>query len=113
MDAFAALGDPTRRQIIEMLASSGRMSATDIARRFQISAPAVSQHLKVLREAGLVTMEKRAQQRLYTLNPQAMAGVELWAQQMAQRWEARYRLLDDVLEVEKQKLAQKGNPHHE
>ena len=107
MDAFAALGDPTRRQIIELLASSGRMSATDIARRFQISAPAVSQHLKILREAQLVTVEKRAQQRLYTLNPQAMGDVETWVQRMTARWEARYRLLDDILEVEKRKLAQK------
>jgi DNA-binding transcriptional ArsR family regulator len=111
MDAFAALADPTRRHIIELLASSGEMSATDISDRFQISAPAISQHLKLLREAGLVTVEKRKQQRIYRLNPQAMADVEGWAQRMAERWQARYRLLDDILEIEKQKLTQRGNPN--
>ena len=112
MDAFAALADPTRRQIIEMLASSGQMSATDISDRFQISAPAISQHLKILREARLVAMEKRKQQRIYQINPQAMSEVEGWVQKMTERWEARYRALDEVLEVEKQKL-KKGKTDHE
>ncbi len=112
MDAFAALADPTRRQIIELLASSGQMSATDISDRFQISAPAISQHLKVLREARLVAMEKRKQQRMYQINPQAMSEVERWAQKMTERWQARYRALDEILEAEKQKI-KKGNGDHE
>jgi DNA-binding transcriptional ArsR family regulator len=112
MDAFAALADPTRRQIIELLANRGEMSATDIADRFKISAPAISQHLKILREARLVAMEKRKQQRIYQINPQAMSEVEGWAQKMTERWEARYRALDEVLAVQKQKL-KKGKGENE
>ena len=108
MDAFEALADPTRRQIVEMLAAQGQLPASDIASRFAISAPAISQHLKILREAGLVDMEKRKQQRLYQLNPATLAQVETWAQQTAARWHARYRALDDLLAAEQQKLSQRG-----
>ena len=72
MDMFSALAEPHRRSILEMLASEGQLSASAIARKFRVSPPAISQHLKVLREAGLLRMEKRAQQRLYQVNPEAM-----------------------------------------
>ena len=112
MDAFAALADPTRRQIIELLASKGQLSATDISDRFKISAPAISQHLKILRETRLLAMEKRKQQRLYQINPEAMSEVEGWVAKMTERWEARYRALDEVLDVEQQKL-KKGKEDNE
>ena len=112
MDAFAALADPRRRQIIELLANAGRLSATDISDRFQITPSAISQHLKILREARLVAMEKRKQQRIYQINPQAMSEVEGWAQKMTERWQARYSALDEILETEKQKL-KKGNKDNE
>ena len=54
MDKFHALAEPTRRQIVAMLAREGAMTAGDIQARFEVSAPAISQHLKVLREADLV-----------------------------------------------------------
>ena len=60
MDMFVALADPTRRTILEILSSSGELSATDIYEKFPVSPQAVSQHLKALREAKLVEMEKRA-----------------------------------------------------
>ena len=113
IDAFAALADPTRRQIIELLANRGQMPATDIADQFSISAPAISQHLKILREARVLAMEKRKQQRIYQINPQAMSDVAGWARQMSERWQARYRVLDEILEVEKQKLLKKGNGGHD
>ena len=69
MDIFFALAEPTRRTIVEMLARNGPLSVTDISARFPISSPAISQHLKVLREAQVVLVEKRAQQRIYLLNP--------------------------------------------
>jgi DNA-binding transcriptional ArsR family regulator len=65
-----------------------------------MSAPAISQHLKVLREAGVVTMEKRAQQRIYRINPQAMHEVESWAGRMTQLWQRRFDALDDLLREE-------------
>ena len=105
MDMFGALADPTRRNILELLATSGELSATAIYEKFPVSPQAVSQHLKVLREAHLVEMEKRAQQRLYRLNPHTLSQFEEWVQQMQQRWEERFSALDTVLEREKQKLA--------
>src|SRR6267143_4433773 len=104
MDMFVALADPTRRHILELLASSGELSATAIYEHFPVSPQAVSQHLKVLREAKLVDMEKRAQKRLYRLNPQTLSQFEAWVQQTKQRWEERFAALDTVLEREKQKL---------
>ncbi len=104
MDKFSALSDPTRRQIIEMLASHGPLSATEIYAKFPASPPAISQHLKVLREAQLVQVEKRAQQRLYQLNPMAVLELEGWARHLAQLWSRRFDALDQVLQVEKKKV---------
>ena len=104
MDIFVALADPTRRTILEILASSGELSATAIYEKFPVSPQAVSQHLKVLREAELVEMEKRAQKHLYRLNPQTLSQFEAWVKQLQQRWEERFAALDAVIESEKQKL---------
>ena len=108
MDKFSALADPTRRNILELLASSGQLSATEISDRFQVTPSAISQHLKILREANLVHMEKRAQQRLYRINSEVMAEVEVWARSLTQRWSERFEALDKVLEAEKNKLKEKG-----
>ena len=101
---FYALAEPTRRDIIELLASNGQLSATDISNNFAVSAPAISQHLKVLREANFVRVEKRAQQRIYRINPEAMSEVEGWVQEMTRQWNARFNVLDKILEAEKRKL---------
>src|SRR5229473_4037288 len=103
MDIFTALAEPTRRTIIELLARSGPLSATAIYEQFPVSPQAVSQHLKVLREARGVVMEKRAQKHLYRLNPQTLSQFETWVQQTRQRWEERFEALDKVLEREKKK----------
>ena len=103
MDMFVALADPTRRNILELLANSGELPATAIYENFPVSPQAVSQHLKVLREAHLVEMEKRAQKRLYRLNPQTLSQFEEWVKQMQQRWEERFATLEIVLEREKKK----------
>ena len=104
MDIFQALADPTRRKIIEMLARDGQLSATEISDRFSVSPQAISQHLKVLREARLVQVVKRAQQRIYQVNPEAMLELEAWARQLRQLWDQRFDALDQVLEVEKKRL---------
>lgn len=100
---YVALSDPTRRTILELLASSGELPASAIYEHFAVSPQAISQHLRVLREAELVVMEKRAQQHLYDLNPQTLTRFEHWVQQTRQRWEARFATLDRVLAAEKQK----------
>lgn len=104
MDTFAALADPTRRTILEMLAMKGQLSASAISNNFKMSPPAISQHLKILREAKLVDMEKNAQQRLYKINMQQMLTLEEWITKMTRVWEERFEALDMVLEEEKKKL---------
>jgi DNA-binding transcriptional ArsR family regulator len=101
MDMFDALAEPTRRKIIEMLARHGQLSATDIYDHFPVSHPAISQHLKVLREARLVIVEKRGQQRFYRINPQAMLELEDWARRITELWNQRFDALDEVLKTEK------------
>lgn len=105
MDAFAALADPTRRAIVELLAKRGELAATAIAAHFPISAPAVSQHLKVLREANVLLMEKRAQQRIYRVNAGVLREVENWAQRMAGVWQRRFDALDELLQTEQRETA--------
>ena len=104
MDTFHALAEPTRRKIIEDLAKNGQLSARDICDQFPVSPQAVSQHLKVLREANLVRVEKRAQQRIYRLNLEAMDELEGWVEQVRQLWSQRFDALDEVLEAEKKRL---------
>jgi DNA-binding transcriptional ArsR family regulator len=100
MDIFYALADPKRRKILELLASQGQLTASQIYENFAISPPAISQHLKVLREAQLVKMEKRAQQRIYQINPEAMLELEDWSKELAQQWNQRLDSLDELLKVE-------------
>lgn len=104
MDIFTALADPTRRRILEILAKRGQLTASDISAQFKMSPPAISQHLKALREAELVVMEKRAQQRLYQINLTAMVQIQGWAERMTQMWRERFDRLDEVLKKEKKKL---------
>ncbi len=107
MDVFYALSDPTRRKILELLANQGQMTASSIYTHFTASPPAISQHLKVLREAGLVTMEKHAQQHLYQVNPQAVLELEDWSKRLTQLWNQRLDALDEVLKVEQEKIKNK------
>ncbi len=102
MDRFAALAEPNRRRIIEMIAQNGEMASTDISKHFDISAPAVSQHLKVLRAADLLRVEKRAQQRIYTINPQGVDEMWEWLNQMRAFWNTRFDALDELLLKQKE-----------
>lgn len=97
MDIFHALAEPNRRTILEMLARRGQLSASDIYEHFDVSPPAISQHLKVLRETELVLMKKIAQQRMYELNPTALTELENWVEQMKAMWEKRFQALDKLL----------------
>ncbi|MCD6034865.1 MAG: Bacterial regulatory protein ArsR family [Rickettsiales bacterium] len=104
MMTFAALADPTRFHIVEMLAANGRMPVSQIGKQFTISPPAVSQHLKVLKAARLVHVEVSAQQRIYMLNPDGIAEIEQWITKMRRMWEARFDALDALLLEEHVKI---------
>ncbi|MEO5646426.1 MAG: metalloregulator ArsR/SmtB family transcription factor [Candidatus Paceibacterota bacterium] len=103
MDKFYAIADPTRRTIVEILAKKGRLSATAISDKFTMSMPAISQHLKVLREAKLVRVEKDGQHRIYHLNIDTMNDIEKWSQQMSHLWMQQFDKLDALLKVGKNK----------
>lgn len=107
MDAFSALAEPNRRKILEILAAAGGLPASEIYDQFPVSPSAISQHLKVLREANLVQVEKRAQQRIYRVNPIAILEVEAWARHLAQLWNERFDALDELLKAEQQKTPKK------
>lgn len=92
MQSFMALSDPTRRRIVELL-SRGERAAGEIVNAFEVSAPAISQHLKVLREAGLVEMRADAQRRIYRLNPEGLDEMDAWIRNVRRFWAGR---LDDL-----------------
>ncbi len=94
MTALQALSDPTRQRIIEMLAS-GALSSGEIAGRFALSPPAISQHLKTLKQARLVTVRADRQKRIYALDPEGVAEVSAWVDRIKAFWNPRL----DALEV--------------
>jgi DNA-binding transcriptional ArsR family regulator len=96
MDRFAALADPTRRRIIELL-GKGERAAGAITEEFGVSAPAVSQHLKTLREARLVRVRPAGQQRFYSLDPTGLDAVDAWLQQVRRFWAGRLDTLEREL----------------
>ena len=99
MHAFDVLGDPVRRRILELLAGGEQSSGavTDVVRsEFGISQPAVSQHLRVLREAGFATVRPEGARRLYAVNPEPLRDVDAWLDRFRRFWAPRL----DALETE-------------
>lgn len=96
MDRFLALSDPTRRRIVEMLGAQA-LAAGEITARFSVSAPAISQHLKVLREAGLVTVEVSGQRRIYRLDPAGLDEFDAWVRKVRGFWNPRLERLEEQL----------------
>jgi DNA-binding transcriptional ArsR family regulator len=95
--SFAALADPTRRAIIARLAD-GDATVQDLAQPFSISQPAISRHLKVLEEAGLIETRVEGSARPRRLNPGAMESLWDWLGQYRALWERQFRRLDAVLD---------------
>ena len=99
MNTLTVLADPTRRHIVEML-SRGAMSSGDIARRFDLTAPAISQHLKKLREAKLVCVRVEAQRRIYDLDAAGLDELEAWVADIRGFWSSKLAALRTQLEAE-------------
>jgi len=100
-DVFSALSNPVRRQIL-MSIREGPRAVNDLASQFELGRPAVSEHLQVLRKAGLVREEPRGQQRFYHLEPLPLAEVDDWLHPFERYWRARMRSLRDLLDKETQ-----------
>ncbi|HEY6917635.1 MAG TPA: metalloregulator ArsR/SmtB family transcription factor [Tabrizicola sp.] len=95
--SFAALADPTRRALLARLAK-GEATVQDLARPFAISQPAISRHLKVLEDAGLIETRIEGTSRPRRLKPDAMAQLWDWLGQYRALWEAQFQRLDAVLD---------------
>jgi DNA-binding transcriptional ArsR family regulator len=102
MDTFSVLAEPHRRRVVEILASRGQLSASQICDEFDVTPQAISQHLRVLRQANVIKMEKRAQQRIYAFNPQSVKQIQAWAAAMAKTWDNRLDRLDRALKEEEE-----------
>lgn len=94
---FAALADPTRRAILARLAS-GAATVTELTEPFDMSQPAISKHLRVLEQAGLISRERDAQRRPRRLEARGLAEASAWLDQYREFWEASFARLDAVLE---------------
>jgi len=99
-DQFAALGDPTRLAIMNRLIDRGPQPAGALLDVADISAPAISRHLKVLHGAGLVTRAVDAQRRIYAANPAALTAIAAWSIGRREFWTGSLDRLADLLEEE-------------
>lgn len=95
--AFAALADPTRLAILDRLARGAEMTVQEIAQPFAMSLPAVSQHLKVLETAGLISRRRDGQRRPCQLRTERLAEAMRWLDHTRQAWEARFDRLERFL----------------
>lgn len=96
MTVFEAIADPTRRHIVELVATR-ELPAGDIAAAFEVSRPAISRHLRVLREAGVLASRGDGQRRLYRLEPAALDELDRWIDRTRRFWAERLNDLDDHL----------------
>jgi DNA-binding transcriptional ArsR family regulator len=91
-DVFAALANPVRRQLLEILTGQP-LSAGELSDRFELSRPAVAEHLKVLRDAGLVADEAQGRRRIYRLTAEPLAELGAWLHPFEKFWRARLAVL--------------------
>lgn len=97
---FSALSDPTRLSLVETLMSRGELPAGELAAGADISAPAISRHLKVLREAGLVQQRAQGTRRLYSVRPGAIAAISDWITDHRAFWQTSLERLDSMLALD-------------
>lgn len=99
--SLTALADPTRQRIVEMLAT-GALSSGEIAGRFALSPPAISQHLKTLKQARLVSVRVDRQKRIYSLDPSGVEEVAKWVARIRAFWNPRLDALEAALKKDTQ-----------
>jgi DNA-binding transcriptional ArsR family regulator len=97
-DVFAALADPTRWRVLELLAAHGEGTATTLAGEMPVSRPAVIKHLAVLARAGLVESRRQGREVLFTLRPERLEATARWMAGLASQWDARLAALKRLAE---------------
>ncbi|MCB9758793.1 MAG: helix-turn-helix transcriptional regulator [Alphaproteobacteria bacterium] len=95
---FRAVADPTRRAILDLLRDGRACAVTDLVDHFDVTQPAISQHLKVLREAGLVSVTRDGRRRLYALNPEPLRAVYDWVAHYERFWSSKLGALGAYLD---------------
>ena len=104
-DAFSAIAEPNRRELIKLLADGEAHAVNDLVAQLDLPQPAVSKHLAVLREVGLVSMTKDGQRRLYRLEPKELKTVQEWIQMFERLWSTQ---LSSIKERAERKAAQQS-----
>ncbi|MFG1676071.1 ArsR/SmtB family transcription factor [Micromonospora sp. NPDC049282] len=98
-DVFAALANPTRRELLRLLRDEGEQPVQWLADRFDMRRPSLSEHLRVLKDAGLVTEQPVGRQRFYALRPEPLREVADWLTPYERFWRQRLAGLGDVLDA--------------
>ena len=106
-DVFQAIADPTRREIINLIASNP-LNLNSIAENFDVSRPAISQHIKILTECGLIIIKKQGRERYCEAKLQKLSEVIDWIEPFRKLWADRFDALDGVLNELKAKPPKKG-----
>ena len=96
--AFEPLADPTRRRLLDALLT-GEHSVGELVERLQMNQPAVSKHLRVLRDAGLATVRVEAQRRFYSLNPEGLRDIDTWLAPYRAFWQKRLDAMERTLDA--------------
>jgi len=107
-DAFNAIAEPRRRQILDVLAG-GERPVNDLVRELGLAQPLVSKHLRVLREVGAVWVREAGRQRLYRLNGEALKPIHDWVSEYERTWSERFEQLDVVLDELKKEEGDVGD----
>ena len=105
-DVFQAIADPTRREIINLIAHNS-LNLNAIADNFDVSRPAISQHIKILTECGLIVIKKQGRERYCEAKLQKLGEVASWVEQYRKMWEDRFDKMDNLLEKLKKANATK------
>jgi DNA-binding transcriptional ArsR family regulator len=103
VSTFAALADPTRARIVEALAEGRELSVNEIVKMFAVSQPTISEHLRVLREAGLVSVEPCGSKRLYRLEPAPLQELDRWLDRYRHFWGRKLDALERHMDATKER----------
>lgn len=101
-DPFQAIADPTRRDILQLVAKEA-MTPNTVAERFDLSRQAISKHIKILTECGLLSLEIQGREYYYTIQPKKLAAVSDWLEPFRRMWEDKFAQLDEVFSELKKK----------